>query len=162
MNRRDLLRLMALGAAATAARPSWAGPALFTTHQSDTVATIAELIIPQTETAGAKAAGVPVFIDTVIADADPPERDRFLRGLDEIDAEARAKCGVDFVAATSAQQRSLVESISTTDFFKTIKTLTITGYYTSRIGMREELGDDGRTIFPDYAGCLHAGHGATG
>jgi gluconate 2-dehydrogenase subunit 3-like protein len=158
MNRRDLLRLMAL-AAATTARPSWAGPALFTPHQAETVATIAELIIPQTDTAGATAAGVPVFIDAVIADADAPERDRFLRGLDALDAEARERYGRDFKSATPAQQTALLESASTTEFFATFKALTITGYYTSRVGMREELGDEGRTIFSDYVGCVHPAHG---
>jgi glucoside 3-dehydrogenase (cytochrome c) hitch-hiker subunit len=161
MNRREVLRLMAVGAAASAARPSWAGPAPFTPHQAETVAAIAEQIIPQTESAGAKAAGVPAFIGAVIADADMPERDRFLHGLDEIDVQTRAKFGVQFVSASAAQQTMLLQAISATDFFKTIKTLTITGYYTSRLGMREELGDDGRTIFPDYAGCMHDGHGAT-
>lgn len=167
MNRRTLL-LLAFGGAGAASLPSWAGPrpdveagwtpAAFTAHQVDTVAAIAEQIIPRTDTAGAKAADVHVFIDAVIADADAPDRDRFLRGLDAVDARARERHGADFVSIAPAQQIALLESISADEFFKAIKTLTITGYYTSKAGMREELGDDGRTAFADYVGCTHLAH----
>ena len=44
------------------------------------------------------------------------------------------------------------------EFFRGLKALTITGYYTSRIGMLEELGDDGRVVFSDYIGCVHREH----
>src|SRR5437867_13235412 len=36
-------------------------------HQNETVATIAELIIPKTDTPGAREAGLPAFIDVMIA-----------------------------------------------------------------------------------------------
>jgi glucoside 3-dehydrogenase (cytochrome c) hitch-hiker subunit len=49
-----------------AAAAAWKPKAL-TAHQAETVATIAELIIPQTETAGARAARVHEFIDEVLA-----------------------------------------------------------------------------------------------
>jgi hypothetical protein len=48
----------------TAAAAPWS-PAILTPHENETVATIAELIIPQTETAGARAANVNQFIDAV-------------------------------------------------------------------------------------------------
>jgi hypothetical protein len=46
------------------------------------------------------------------------------------------------------------------DFFKAIKGLTITGYYTSEIGMKQELGDDGQLFFLEYPGCTHPQHKA--
>jgi hypothetical protein len=157
LNRRTLL-LLTLGGAGTAALPSWAKRRA--DRQADLVATIAELIIPQTDTAGARAAGVPAFIERVIADADPSDRNRFQRGLESMDAQAHERYGTDFLSATPAQQIALLERISTTEFFTMFKTLTITGYYTSQVGMREELGDEGRTFFPDYVGCTHPEHGA--
>lgn len=54
-----------------AAATAWKPKAL-TAHQGETVATIAELIIPQTETAGARAARVHEFIDEVLHDAIRP------------------------------------------------------------------------------------------
>lgn len=171
MNRRALLQLLALGGVGTVTLRSfpvtgWT-PTLLTPHQDRTVAEITELIIPQTDTAGAKAAGVDQFIDAVIADADAAERDRFLQGLDWIDARARERYGTDFVSSTSEQRTALIARVAAptagtpavgVEFFKNIKALTITGYYTSKIGMREELGDDGRTAFADYVGCTHPEH----
>src|SRR5881409_1533980 len=52
-------------------------------HQSETVATIAEMIIPTTDTPGARAAGVHRFIDLLLAESFPDdERASFLAGLD--------------------------------------------------------------------------------
>lgn len=148
-------------------------PQALTPHQNETVITVSELIIPHTETAGARAARVNEFIDTVLADAPKADRDRFVRGLDWIDARSTERHGATFVAATPPQQIALLTEISGpaaeapadkvgTEFFQAIKTLTITGYYTSEVGMREELGDDGRMAFTAYAGCTHPEHKGEG
>src|SRR5947207_4576408 len=51
-------------------------------HQRETVATIAELIIPATDTPGARAAHVDQFIDLLLGEWAPDEeRARFLQGL---------------------------------------------------------------------------------
>lgn len=44
------------------------------------------------------------------------------------------------------------------DFFTALKSMTITGYYTSEVGMREELGDDGTLFFAEFKGCTHPEH----
>ena len=44
------------------------------------------------------------------------------------------------------------------DLFTAIKSLTITGYYTSEVGMREEMGDDGNMFFLAFKGCTHPQH----
>ena len=43
-------------------------------------------------------------------------------------------------------------------FFHAIKSMTITGDYTSEIGLRQELGDDGRTMLGAFEGCTHPEH----
>lgn len=159
MNRRETLQLIAIVGAGAVARLSWAQPRA--DREAELVATIAELIIPETSTPGARAAGVPDYIAAVIADADPPDRDRFQQGLASVDALARERHNTDFVSASHAQQIAMLEILSTTPFFTMVKTLTITGYYTSRAGIREELGDDGRMAFHDYVGCTHADHGVS-
>lgn len=55
---------------------------IFNAHQNETVATIAELIIPATDTPGARAALVNQFIDLIVAEwYTEEERSRFLNGL---------------------------------------------------------------------------------
>jgi hypothetical protein len=36
--------------------------------------------------------------------------------------------------------------------------MTITGYYTSETGLRQELGEDRNLFFASYPGCTHPEH----
>jgi hypothetical protein len=192
LTRREALRKIAVGGAAAATAPLWvetlaaaAGqhaahyqaqaaaaawtPRALTPAQNRAVVALAELIIPQTETAGAARANVNQFIDAVIADASATDRQKFLDGLAWVDARSRRDAGVGFAEAPAAQQTALLMSLSTTtapgpeeaagvEFFKAIKALTITGYYTSEVGLREEMNDDGNLFFADFKGCTHPEH----
>ena len=194
MDRREALRRMVLGSAGMACAAGWvdrrsevalaravpaqaaenaAGwtPRVLTAHQNATVTEISELIIPQTETAGARDARVNQFIDTVLEDAPAAERESFIRGLAWIDRRSRASSGADFIETPPAEQEALLTVISSrenaapddrdgVEFFEAIKRLTITGYYTSEVGMREELDDDGTRYFAEKQGCVHAEHQA--
>src|SRR2546427_3894671 len=121
MNRRDLLYLLGASVAIPALsglsperlvaegrrlhrRVGRRGFGVLDPHQRETVATIAELIIPATDTPGARAARGHEFIDTLLADWSPDdERARFLAGLADVDARARAAFGADFLRATEAR-----------------------------------------------------------
>jgi hypothetical protein len=71
--------------------------------------TLVDLIIPETDTPGARAAGVPAFIDKLLADwMDDGERARFLAGLAEVDARAQAAHGARFLDLDAEQQVSLL------------------------------------------------------
>ncbi len=153
-------------AAATQAPAAWAPKAL-NTHQLETVAALSELIIPQTDTPGAKATLVDRFIDSVLAEAPPAERTGFLRGLAWMDARSKALFGRDVLSATRAQQTELLTKLSAAssreehegvEFFTAIKSMTITGYYTSEVGLRQELGDDGVLAQATFVGCTHPEH----
>ncbi len=190
MHRRDALKRMAMGGLGAAAMPAWVSKLrgvahahaearaqvsegselkVFTPHQNETVIALSELIIPQTDTAGAKAAQVNVFIDTVLDDADAAEREAFLGGLGWMDERSEELFGAKFTEAASNQQTALLTIISSernhslsdrvgVEFFQAIKELTVTGYYTSEIGMLEELGNDGSVYFDDDPGCQHPEH----
>ncbi len=191
MRRRDALKRLAMASLGAATAPTWvttlshiahahaagarpqAGatwePKVFTPHQNETVVTLTELIIPQTDTAGAKAAQVNVFIDTVLDDADAPEREEFLRGLSWMDERSQALFGTHFIDSEGNEQTALLTIVSSEDnhslpertgveFFQALKQLTVTGYYTSEIGMLEELDDDGSVYFDDDPGCRHPEH----
>jgi hypothetical protein len=144
-------------------------PRVLTARQNEAVVALTELIIPQTETPGAKAALVNRFIDGVLNDARPADRDTFLRGLAWIDERSRALFGNDFVSATSADQTALLTRLSSegnsageaplgVEFFQAIKSMTINGYYTTQVGLRQELGDDGQLFHAEFAGCTHPEH----
>ncbi|MFI5183217.1 MAG: gluconate 2-dehydrogenase subunit 3 family protein [Vicinamibacteria bacterium] len=155
---------------APAAAADWT-PKVLNAHQNETVIALSEAIIPQTETAGAKAALVNRFVDAVLEDADVHERKEFTRGLAWLDERSQEMFGADFVAAAADQQTALLTIMSAgkgksvadqigSEFFRAIKSMTITGYYTSEIGMKEELGDDGQVFFAEFKGCTHPEHGA--
>jgi Gluconate 2-dehydrogenase subunit 3 len=140
-------------------------------HQNATVTTIAEIIIPQTSTPGAKAARVNEFIDLILTEwYDEEEKSTFLTGLADVDSRTRELCGKDFVECGEKQQVEILQALDdevaarTEDvrrrrnrppeknFFFMIKQLTLVGYYTSQIGFEQEL--HGEIIPPRHAGCV--------
>lgn len=152
--------------AATPQGATWT-PAVLTPQQLETVGTIVELIIPTTDTPGAKAALVDRYIDGVLRTANTTTRTRFLDGLVWIDTRSQALFNAPFTGATAAQQTDLLtrlaaessaEAEAGTQFFAAIKSMTITGYYTTEIGLRQELGDPGVLVLPAYPGCQHPEH----
>src|SRR5438093_13355772 len=127
MNRRDMMRvrggalalpllaglpaerLDALGRAAhRRARARAGGFTVLDPHQAETVATIAEMIIPETDTPGARAAHVPEFIDLMLAEwfADD-DRARFLSGLADVEARSRGLFGADFLATSEPRRAAM-------------------------------------------------------
>jgi len=187
MQRRDALRLLA--AAATLPLLSHDAFSLFQEvhqqlpqtvalkaldpHQNATVVTIGDLIIPETDTPGAKAARVNEFIDLIVAEwYDQEEKSTFLTGLADVDRRSQSSFSKDFVDCSEKQQiqilndldeQSRVESAPTVrhrarntaaeekPFFSMIKQLTLIGYYTSEIGFVQELHEE---IIPArHAGC---------
>lgn len=132
-------------AAQAAAEAPWQ-PMLFDEHQNETVVVLSELIIPTTDTPGAKAAKVNEYIDLMLHDVDPDRGHTFLKGLGWLDGHAIGLHGSPFVALEEAQQVAILESLDRSkvpelkpgaDFFARLKRLTVEGYYTSRIGIAE-------------------------
>ena len=193
MQRREALRLLAAAATLPLVSrdafslfqevhqqlPQTAALKAFDPHQNATVVTISELIIPQTDTPGAKAARVNEFMDLIVAEwYDQEQRSTFLTGLADIDRRSQSWFSKNFVECSDKQQiqilndldeESQVKSETTsrrrarnvalttrlTDkqlFFPMIKQLTLIGYYTSEIGFVQELHEE---IIPArHAGCV--------
>jgi len=112
-------------------------PRALTRDQAELVATIAEQILPETDTPGARAVGVHRFIDALLAESYSAEqRERFVAALSDL--------GRTLQTSTSDQQRALLERLDRGEgkaapFFRTLKELTLVGYYTSEIGATREL-----------------------
>jgi len=117
-------------------------PRALSTDQAEMVATIAEHILPETDTPGARAVGVHRFVDAMLAEAYPAdERRRFLAGLEGLDDRARRAHGRAFLACAATDQLALLSELdrAAQPFFRTLKELTLVGYYTSEIGATREL-----------------------
>jgi gluconate 2-dehydrogenase gamma chain len=135
---------------------SAAAQRFFNQRDFETISRIADLIIPETETPGAIGAGVPDYIDMVIS-RNTDEQLVVADGLRWLDSEANRKVADKrFVELTEEQQISILEPLCeaaddagknpaarTVQFFGLIKSLTADGYYTSKVGLMEELGYSG-------------------
>jgi glucoside 3-dehydrogenase (cytochrome c) hitch-hiker subunit len=178
INRREALR--ALGAPAVVpllshfhpAVPQQEGgwkPLLFADGEVETIAQLAERIIPATDTPGARQALVHQYIDFVLSRAEPERRARFRDGLAWLDRRARALFGSPFAALEPARQDELLgrlaanpssEEPAGTAFFNAARQLTIDGYYRSEAASTQELGFEGRTFLAEFKGCTHPEHHA--
>lgn len=171
MNRRQVLQRVAylmggvvsapavlgiLNGCAPKQEASWT-PVFFTKEQGALVGEIAEIIIPRTDTPGAKDVGVPAFIDTMLKDVYTQEdRDRFVTGLQAFDEAARKAHGKAFVELSKGQQTELVqkandEAVATElaydprprdlkrPFFLMTKELTLLGFFCSEAGATQVL-----------------------
>ncbi|HEU5259833.1 MAG TPA: gluconate 2-dehydrogenase subunit 3 family protein [Gemmatimonadales bacterium] len=131
-------------------------------RQSELVATIAELIIPATDTPGARAAKVHEFMDLIVAEwYTAEERQRFLAGLAGLDARGflslRQPQQAAVLSGLDAEVTKLRESGGDAHkhFFHQIKWLTVYGYYTSEIGVKLELKEE---VIPGrYDPCVATG-----
>ncbi|HYM75338.1 MAG TPA: gluconate 2-dehydrogenase subunit 3 family protein [Candidatus Dormibacteraeota bacterium] len=188
MQRREALRLLATGTAlqlapqklfavlreARSLIQSQPSPRALKTHQYATVKTIAELILPRTETPGATDVGVADFVDLMLTEwYDEPERNRFLAGLADVDSRTKTLFGKDFLECSSVQQSEILIALGQqiageagssrsqrlnnaaashgSHFYSMMRHLTLTAYYTSEAGATAELHFE---IIPDrYQGC---------
>ena len=149
MNRRALLQvggaLPVAGPAVLAqisATPEWK-PELFDGHTNDTVVVLSELIIPATDTPGAKAALVNRWLDRLLAAGPVAQRDAFLEGLRWLDGYAIQQHSTPFAKLTEPQQVAILKTLDSPGtgpgqrFFRLAKMWTSRIYYQTNIGMRE-------------------------
>lgn len=86
--------------------------AIFSVEDIAFLDTVAETILPETSTPGAKAAEVGAFMALMVTDAyDHGEQRIFRTGMRQLDAESVEMNGVPFMAATPAQQLALLERL---------------------------------------------------
>lgn len=128
---------------------------VFTIHELETIAILCDIILPATGAAGsANDAEVPAFIDFIVKDM-PNHQLPLKGGLMWLDAEANRRFGKVFSAIDDVKQIDIIDDIAYPDkalpemkpgvnFFNRMRDLTLTGYYTSRMGM-DDLGYKGNS-----------------
>lgn len=159
MDRRDVLKATAALPVVLPAQTAEWKPQLFDAHQNQTVVALTELIIPQTDTPGAKAANVNRYLDLLLNDGPERPRVEFLEGLGWLDSYARQQHGAPFVKLTAAQQTAILMDLDAgraglepgTRFFRQAKSWTSRIYYNTAIGYAE-LNKGGRV--PSTFACL--------
>jgi hypothetical protein len=127
----------------------------FNEHELETVSILCALILPANENFGsATDAGAPDFIEFMAKDY--PEFQTTLRGgLMWLDHKCNTEFGAEFKSTTEANQKSILDTIAFYDpeisldkqaleiqFFSLMRNLTLTGYYTSKMGI-EDIGYKG-------------------
>lgn len=133
-----------------------AAPRFFNKADFAVISHLADLIIPETDSAGAVRAGVPEYIDMVIS-RNTEQQALVADGLHWLTAN-------NFMQLDEAAQYALLEPLCETadsgdlrarnvQFFAFIKSLTADGYYTSRTGLMDELGYKGNTPHAGFAEC---------
>ncbi|MBU1823179.1 MAG: gluconate 2-dehydrogenase subunit 3 family protein [Bacteroidetes bacterium] len=152
MNRREAVQRISLLMGGALSAPAMAGilgqktnlgeSIQVTAQQEALLAEVADVIIPTTSTPGAKAAGAEKFIVRVMRDCYPMEdQKKFYAGLAKFDSECIGTHGKGFMSLNGDQKISMVKNLTTTDqaFFRRMKELTVTGYFTSEIGATQAL-----------------------
>jgi hypothetical protein len=189
MNRRELFRttlLTAVGAAGAArragalefpenfdaskelARADWK-PEFLDAHQNDTLVALSEMIIPETETAGAKTALCNRFIDHLLKVESRETQQSFLNSLAFFDGESMRRHGKAFLYLTQESQTELLELVayprtleswgdveedasSGHSHFSTIKDWVSRAFYSSEAGQKA-LGWDGAFPHGEPSAC---------
>jgi hypothetical protein len=191
LDRREVLTLLALSSALPAMpaellatfREIHASLALtpamkaLSPHQDATVTAMAELIIPATDTPGARDTRVNEFIDRIVADwFTDEERSRFLAGLADVDARSQTLFQKNFADSSPSQQSDILHALGEemvqataalasaprgyrgsapkpeNNFYFMFRQLTLTGYFTSEAGFTQQLREE---IIPGhFDGCV--------
>ena len=124
----------------------------FTVHELETIATLCDLILPATATAGsAVEAGVPEFVEFMAKDI-PAHQLPLRGGIMWLDARSNEKFNLLFKSCSPEQHKEILDEIAFpntnielapgTKFFSLVRDLTLTGYYTTKMGI-DDLGFKG-------------------
>jgi hypothetical protein len=109
----------------------------------------------------------------VLSDETTRTQENFLSGLAWINRRSNELFQRDFLRLSNEQQVELLTRLSDGEntqpkdkegrpFFLDIRRRTVSGYYTSKIGIHEELEYQGKTPLAEWPECPHPGHHGSG
>lgn len=138
-------------------------PEFLNADQAALVSEVSEIIIPTTDTPGAKTAGVPKFIDILVKDCYKKEdQDNFLAGLAEFDKGANGFMDLDtdkqveYVTKVHKEALEAAKDPASKDkprpFILMMKELTVVGFFTSEPGATQVL--QYQAVPGAYKGCI--------
>jgi hypothetical protein len=145
-------------------------PKALSASQFATLEALVEAIIPADDRSpGAKEARVADYIDLALSESDSEVTLQWIGGLAALDTQAVARFGAPFAELDANQSDGLLAEISANEaeiianeltpqtplerFFVMTKHATIQGYYTSEIGIHQELRYKGNQFLMEFVGC---------
>ena len=175
MERRTILKLVAAGVLPGSSGLVQLGcgsdgykPEFFSALQLDMVDALSELILPSDDhSPGARAAKVARYIDVMVADGSSDLQAGWNSGLEAVSELAKQRFGRDLIDCDAGQRDAIVAEMANNEddprnaaerFFGRLKQMTIDGYYTSEIGIHQDLGYQGNTAVDEFPGCTHESH----
>jgi gluconate 2-dehydrogenase gamma chain len=153
------------------AAPGWK-PKFLDEHQNETLIVLSDLMIPSTDTPGAKEAMVNRYIDLVLVAEKPEGQKAFLNSLSFLDGESMRRYKTAFRYLKREDQDDLLHALAYPkagsgwtgeaasvdvghEHFQFLKQRIAGAYYSSQIG-EKELGWDGAFAHGPFKGCEHA------
>jgi hypothetical protein len=144
--------------------PAKSGARFFTPAQHTLIEELSETIIPaDSHSGGAKAAKVADFIEqTVRESTDDQQKALWREGLRLMESMSQHYNGKPFVAASAEEKFRVLKVLSDNEqmtelpevqLFRELKRLTVRGYYTSKVGIHDELEYKGNRVLMEFVGC---------
>lgn len=126
---------------------------LFSSDEQNLISELAEAIIPQTDTPGAKEAQVPEFISMMIEECYPDDfQQHFKQGLSSLDQQCQQQFKKSFAELDEEQKNKILTGVEQAAFktesnsddekphyYRTFKELTMLGFFTSEPGATKTL-----------------------
>ena len=164
-NRRDLIKILGTAAFTTLQLPAAdpTAPLFFSRDEFALLDILTELVIPADDhSPGAHEAGVAVYIDRMVAEAFLPEdKSSWRQGLVAINDLSHGMHGTVFLNTSKAQQVALLTQIAAAEkepktepekFFTQLKQTTAFAYYSSSIGIHDDMNYKGSVILDKFVG----------
>lgn len=138
-------------------------PKFFDEHQNETVIVLSDLIIPDTDTPGARAAQVNRFIDLFLSASDPDFQKRYVQALGWLDGYCLKMYSSPFVKMARDAQTELLTRLTHksddpqialgVEQFGILKNSIVYSYYSSEIGSVKELKYNTNPFHAEFPGC---------
>ena len=172
ISRRQLIKIgaaatvaasLGLGEPCAAAQTAATPPKFFTPAELALVDELSEMIIPTDgQSPGARAAGVATFLDARLAEAwDEKDRTDWRSGLALVDRLAKETGGQPFLRSSDADRLAILTRIARNEaepqrpeelFFRELKSRVVHDYYTSEIGIKQDMEYKGNSYLPEFVG----------
>lgn len=163
IERRDLFKIAAAAAYATRFGVAQEPARFFTADEFALLDELSEIIIPTDDhSPGARAAAVAGYIDSQIAESlDQKKKDQWRNGVQLVNQLSLKMNEQPFLKATPQQRTAVVEQMAQNEdepkspeeqFFREVKLAVVSAYYTSNIGIHEEMEYKGNVLLNQFVG----------